>query len=802
MAYTINRLGRFVPITTRDSLRNVINTFDMKLLNEREIKKLIKIYDRDFSDAFKNIIGLNNYINVSEIDDKVLCFEIFSYIVEEEAKTQILLNRNDILESMKKIEDNAFFSHMYVDGKKITWNAYNEKRSDSLIEYVKRIFSLSEPDSVATLANIVHMKYENIFHMSSDKHSATTKAESHVKPSRYVNGVIKTSKSEFNLISWEWIYGFRKQYLGAVLQYSDGKQSFCLPATVSRGEIAVGRVKPTAFWYNQHLLDSKRCATVLLFEDMRTAIKMQKILDTIQSDLSEKYVITSHLGNDLTVLSWNFLFGHDVIYIPSPTKIGMAKANAYDKQVSPASRASFKVYKGLLLRDKLRHGLESIDSGSFSPAEKDLLLQAYSLDDEVAKYPVALIEKIIENSVKIDDYVKWGKEYNIFRNNKVNDKSDYASEKIGINSKIETSPIMHPIRATTLNSVNAFHIFCPGTNVLIEGIKNAGKTQISMSCARDILLGNKVFGVFDCPETSIQTKLLYVDGETPYDEVQTNVEQYGLSNLLGKRFFMLSKFDDNLPESFQDFELSNESFRNALIDFVLKNRIHYVILDNLYSLLGDLIKQSKYVDILIKFLEILQKKGVCVIIVHHTVDGYSRSLWLTRPSGSQTIARRARAEIILIGSNEYLQYHKQDARITAAANNPGLTVGVAFKSVKNAPVLEKTIYWLHKQLGCSELKLIKAVDLCGNSIDLPYKNNEITSNKAESLENIINNDVTYEEHRVLEYAKMVNGISNSDIKMILNCQDTKAQDVRKSLVQKGLLISNEKKGPAIRYLVK
>ena len=99
-----------------------------------------------------------------------------------------------------------------------------------------------------------------------------------------------------------YIYGNAGQPIGAILRYRCNDNEFCLPATVGRGELSIGKCKPTAHFFNQHLMDRHPFAKVLFCQDMRTALAHQRLLEQTRGYNPAEIIVTAHLGNDLSIL--------------------------------------------------------------------------------------------------------------------------------------------------------------------------------------------------------------------------------------------------------------------------------------------------------------------------------------------------------------------------------------------------------------------------------------------------------------------------------------------------------------------
>lgn len=81
------------------------------------------------------------------------------------------------------------------------------------------------------------------------------------------------------------------------------------------------------FFLNQGEIDRNRSATVIFCADIRTTIALDKALKECRRNTGD-FVVTGHLGTDLSILPWNYLYGHPVVFVPTPSTESLASVRA------------------------------------------------------------------------------------------------------------------------------------------------------------------------------------------------------------------------------------------------------------------------------------------------------------------------------------------------------------------------------------------------------------------------------------------------------------------------------------------
>ena len=100
---------------------------------------------------------------------------------------------------------------------------------------------------LATLGSVLGMSFDNLSRLSSDRHALELNGGS--RPSEDVPASLRLSglpagSTYAKLMGKKYIYGNAGQIIGAILRYSLNGNDFCLPATVGRGVLCMGRGGP------------------------------------------------------------------------------------------------------------------------------------------------------------------------------------------------------------------------------------------------------------------------------------------------------------------------------------------------------------------------------------------------------------------------------------------------------------------------------------------------------------------------------------------------------------------------------
>ena len=680
-----------------------------------------------FSPAFNNALSTANTANIFGLDDDLTMEVFFEALLEWEASYQFRSDKNSHLQKLLNINTGTGGDAIRVAGEletdgELRWSINNGRiTGKTWTRLLCTVFNLSRMDSLATLANILTMSFENLYQLSSERRTAKLsftlqEPTEHIPQKLYVPERSLGSPC-VKLIEQADIYGTARQKIGSILHYQLNGTDFCLPATVGDGVLCMGMYKPTAHFLNQHLMDQHPHAPVILCQDMRTALKLQHLLEETRGHNPAETIVTAHLGTDLSVLPWSYFHGHHVVFVPAPTKESMAAVKLYRDHITGSQAKNFRVYCGFLLHSQPNCDQNGHVEG-ITDAEDELLRKSMWLD--AVERPSWLAQQIIRDAVSDDEYISWGRTLGIFKAPRAHDRPAVPplEDELVLFTPSVVNVAQQPMSIT---DVTVQHILPPQRNVLLHGLKDAGKSFACLAITKAVISGNALFG---CIPSTGGGNVMYINSETPKEDFIQRLAQVGLADEISQRLFVLSKYDHMATDC--AFSLTEPLFCNKVTTLLKKTNCRYIILDNLTTLMQEgQATQTIAINKIYDWLEKLQQRGICVVVVHHSLDNGNAGTMLAKARGSADTSNRNHGELVLIGSTQILEKKMGTEAVQHAAAQDGLTMGVHFKVCKAACVLQKKTLWLHLPLGASKWEFLAITGADGKEIEFPM--NSITT---------------------------------------------------------------------------
>lgn len=219
-----------------------------------------------FSEWFNLAIGTNNTINTYGPDNDNFRVRLFAAFAESEALRQHHREDNQHLQILLECLNEQFKGNLDMSNG-LQWNFFFGGKIAEDAGYVKLIqvfFNCSRNDAIWTLAYMVGIDFEKMF----TTYATHLMAENDVRPVRdetvpqnlfeIVDGKYKLFAKLTDLHLHQ---GNSFQTIGAITTYQRGETTFCLPATVGRRELSIGRYQSGTFLLNQHLFYDIRDAS-------------------------------------------------------------------------------------------------------------------------------------------------------------------------------------------------------------------------------------------------------------------------------------------------------------------------------------------------------------------------------------------------------------------------------------------------------------------------------------------------------------------------------------------------------------
>ena len=231
--------------------------------------------------------------------------------------------------------------------------------------------------------------------------------------------------------------------------------AFCLLANVTH----------RLFFLNQDEMDRNRSAIIIFCADIRTATALNNALKECRRDTGD-FIVTGHLGTDLSLLPWNYLYGHPVVFVPAPSTKSFASVKAYREYILGASVERFSVASNFLLHAAPSCDLQNMADDLDNVAEAELLRTAVHIDD--IERPSVFLRNLVNNARGYEEFIQWGKNAGFFAVPK--QELSLPPKPTSAITFFDPDTVEENSQPTELADVTAEHIFSGIT--MLHGPKN------------------------------------------------------------------------------------------------------------------------------------------------------------------------------------------------------------------------------------------------------------------------------------------------------------------------------------------
>ena len=722
-------------------------------------------------------LGDNNTQCIYHADNS-LHRNLFAGLVEYETLRQ-LHNKNNHMLGCLLISCNSAYYDLMPD--RFIWTLDRKTTHTSLIEFIQNILNLNWLDALATLADILGMNYENIFFFSSADSIPETVAASGGIPDT-IN--LPSQRGEAIRTDLTEIMSPSGQVIGGVVQYVIGEHLLCLPATSINGVLSIGKCKPPAFFLNQDEMDRNRSAIIIFCADIRTATALNNALKECRRDTGD-FIVTGHLGTDLSLLPWNYLYGHPIVFVPAPSTKSFASVKAYREYILGASVERFSVASNFLLHAAPSCDLQNMADDLDNVAEAELLRTAVHIDD--IERPSVFLRNLVNNARGYEEFIQWGKNAGFFAVPK--QELSLPPKPTSAITFFDPDTVEENSQPTELADVTAEHIFSGIT--MLHGPKNVGKSHVVLSAANSLITHNSLWGMF--PVNGVSTKTLLVDSESTPKNFKDRLGKYELQKQK-YNFFSICKL-----ASHQDVNILDEGFQDTLLEKAKEEGIQTIFFDNLTSLVPDgRVYNASSVNGIFRYLEEMQKCNIVPILVHHSHNCPDNAPEKATMRGTSEFSIRAHTEIV-ITSPKNKGENSLPSSILDAVNQGDFIVGIHFKVCKAARILEGKTFWLQMPFSATGFKPLTIIDRDGKELPLSFlAGGDSEGSVVPSMGTA--DELSDEERRVLQKAGSQGKLRNAEVQGLLGCGDSKAGKILAGLVDKGLL-KKQGEGRGCHYVI-
>lgn len=427
--------------------------------------------------------------------------EILRQLVEQEATRQVR-NADSPVNRIMVVEKNyGFVAAATIDQQGNFVASVNEEPMPTWTDYICALFNISYPRAVLLLGWMVQMTPTKLCSFTTSRGNETG-----VKP---YSGIDKKIPSFFAIAReraerfyTHLIENRINQVVAAIIWYRGGEHSFCLRASLHKGFLQIGKHVPRNYLVNEQLLLKHPFAKAVLFQDERSALLMQKLLDEVRGYNPDDYIVTSALLDDFSKMPFSLFWQRDVIFVPAPDVEALSLLTTLEKYLPDKEVKLFRVCPRFYLHKKPSASQNSCVSG-LSASEQHVLDACHYIED--IEHPIRELARMEAASMPVSDFIALGEEWGIYIKDVHGQLPSKEKDEIDISScTLGALLLKSPGAGDEILSLEA----ALGSKTMIYGITNIGKSRLLAYLAGALASG----GIFlDLPAEK-RHKIVYFKG--------------------------------------------------------------------------------------------------------------------------------------------------------------------------------------------------------------------------------------------------------------------------------------------------
>ena len=491
------------------------------------------------------------------------------------------------------------------------WNVVKGQEYDSIITLAVMLLIRDRNKAALVVGSLLGIKPEYCFRTYPQKDDIPSALPLHNPQVReQIPKQLLVLDRNYELKVIHYMRDFRGNKEHAICYYvdsADPQNNFFLPATRvemnGNPTLRIGTAPVPARLYARAKMAQHERTTVLLCQDMRTAMELSRLADEVRLFEREGIIISGCYGGATAfpALKFDDLAGHDVVLLLEPTREALNDAFSLAKRCEKAGAASVSIYPWSVTAGD---DLVCAESSNQDQWKAKLMENAVRLKD--VELPSKFARSVCEKSLTRSDFAKWLISVGLVasadtqKDNDLGEEDDIQFVRLS-DIPEEDADVSEPITLESIfNHEDATFLWAP---------TDAGKSWGALNFGIGLATGTEAFGIpARCPHG-----VGIMDGE-----ISTRKKNKHVRQLLQDRPELVSLAKNNLhilPPSGK-LKRFNEEFADRLAPKLHKLNIDVLILDNLQALDPDS-GQFNAKD-LMAFVRRMKLQGIAVFIIHHS----------------------------------------------------------------------------------------------------------------------------------------------------------------------------------------